>query len=277
MAVQDAELDDLGIVTGEAVALGVRSTSWVLRAAGALIDGVAELALFLLLLLGIGALGALSGDDALSRALVIIDLVLCFVLVPTALETALRGRSLGKLAVGARIVRDDGGAIGLRHAFIRALMGVPELLLTLGGLAAITGLLNRRAKRLGDYLAGTVSQHERVPRPPSNAYGVPDRLREWAAIADVARLPDRLSRRIAAFLAQGVRMTPESRARLAADLAHEAAPYVAPAIEAPPELLLAAVIAIRRDREYAALMLQRDRLEDLQQVLTAQPHAFPDR
>ena len=274
----DAALDDLGIVTGEAVALEVRSTSWVLRAAGALIDGLAELGLFLALLFGITALGTAAGaDDSISRALVIVDLVVSFVIAPTILETATRGRSLGKLAVGARVVRDDGGSIALRHAFTRSLAGIVELLFTVGGLAAVVGLLNRRAKRLGDMLAGTVSQLERVPRSPSNAVGVPESLVEWAAIADVARLPDRLSRRIAAFLAQAPRMVPASRERLAAELAAEAAPFVAPAVDAPAELRLAAIAAIRRDREYAALMLERDRFADLAQVLTAPPHGFPDR
>src|SRR3954471_2861855 len=108
--------DELGLVTGEAVALEVRSTSWALRAAGALIDALAEFCLFLALLYGIGVLGQLTdADQAISRALLILDLVVSFILVPAALETATPGRSLGKLAVGARIVRDDGGSIGFRH------------------------------------------------------------------------------------------------------------------------------------------------------------------
>jgi uncharacterized RDD family membrane protein YckC len=216
--VADAALDDLGIVTGEAVALDVRPTSWPLRALGALIDWLCELGLFLALMFGVIAFGIVSGDAALSRALLIIDLVLSFVLVPTILETATRGRSVGRFAIGSRIVRDDGGAIAMRHAFIRALSGVVEIVFTLGGLAAVVGLLNRRSKRVGDLLAGTVSQHERVPKPPSNAVGVPESLTEWAGIADVGRLPDPLARRIAAFLAQAPRMAPPSRQRLASSL-----------------------------------------------------------
>ena len=273
----DAALDDLGIVTGEAVALDVRPTSWPLRALGALIDWLCELGLFLALMFGVIAFGAVSGDGAMSRALLIIDLVLSFVIVPTVLETATRGRSVGRFATGSRIVRDDGGAIAMRHAFIRALSGVVEIVFTLGGLAAVVGLLNRRSKRVGDLLAGTVSQHERVPKPPSNAVGVPESLTEWATIADVGRLPDPLARRIAAFLAQAPRMAPASRQRLATALAAETAPYVAPIVEAPPEELLAAVAAIRRDREFTALTLERQRFEDLAATLNATPHGFPDR
>jgi uncharacterized RDD family membrane protein YckC len=270
--------DGLGLVTGEAVALEVRSTSWVLRAAGAIIDALAELGLFLALLYGISVLGdATHADSAIGTALTILDLVVSFILAPAVLETATRGRSLGKWAVGARIVRDDGGSIGFRHAFIRALTGIVEIVFTFGSIAAVVGLLNRRAKRLGDLLAGTVSQHERVPRPPVNALGVPAPLTEWAEIADVARLPDALARRIASFLSQAPRMVPASRARLAASLADEARPYVAPQTDADPELLLAAVAAIRRDREFTALMLERDHFHDLEQVLTTNPHHFPDR
>jgi uncharacterized RDD family membrane protein YckC len=270
--------DDLGIVTGEAVALEVRSTSWVLRAAGAIIDFLAELGLFLALLFGIGELsGATHADQAIGTALVVVDLVVSFIVAPAVLETATRGRSLGKLAVGARVVRDDGGSITFRHAFIRSLTGLVELVFTFGSIAAITGLLNRRAKRLGDLLAGTVSQHERVPRPPMNALGVPAALQEWAAVADVARLPDPLARRITAFLVQAPRMTPDSRARLAHELAADASPYVAPAVETDPELLLAAVAAIRRDREFTALLLERERFQELSQVLETNPHGFPDR
>ena len=273
----DAAPDDLGIVTGEAVTLEVRSTSWALRALGAILDGLCELGLFLALMFGVIWFGAVSGDDALSRALLVLDLVLSFIVVPTVVETATNGRSVGKLAVGARIVRDDGGGIAMRHAFIRALSGIVELLFTLGGLAAVVGLLNRRSKRIGDLLAGPVSQLERGPRPPANTIGVPEPLTEWARIADVARLPDPLARRIAAFLAQAPRMVQPSRDRLAAALAAEAAPYVAPAVEAPPEQLLAAVAAIRRERELTALRLEQQRFEDLASTLSATPHGFPDR
>ena len=72
-------------------------------------------------------------------------------------------------------------------------------------------------------------------------------------------------------------MAPASRERLAASLAAEAAPYVAPAVETSPELLLAAVAAIRRDRELTALRLEQQRFDDLAATLAAAPNGFPDR
>jgi uncharacterized RDD family membrane protein YckC len=276
-AVHDESPDEYELVTGEGVALDVRPASVILRAAGTIIDWAAYLLLYLLLVLAVIFLFADSIDEALGQALMIAGLVFCILIVPVAVETATAGRSLGKLAIGARIVRDDGGAIQLRHAFIRALVGVIEIFFTFGGLAATTALLNGRSKRLGDLLAGTYSQHERVPKASEPVYGVPAELAQWAQVADVARLPDRLARRIAQFLRQAVHLTPSTRQRQAAGLAAEASVFVSPVPDAPPEAFLAAVQAIRRDREYAALLLERERLERLGPVLNGLPHGFPIR
>ncbi|RFA22662.1 RDD family protein [Subtercola boreus] len=272
------EYNDELLVTGEAVALDVRPASFILRAAGALID-VAATALLILLAVTLVNLwqGASGADAAISQAIILGSIVFCIVIVPTTVETLTHGRSLGKLAIGARVVRDDGGSISLRHALIRSLTAVLEIYTTFGGLAILVSLLNPRAKRLGDLLAGTYSQHERVPRIVSTAQPLPYGLESWAAVADVARLPDRLSRRIAQFLAEAPTMTPDARARHSAHLAAEAAPYVSPVPPVHPELLLLGIAALRRDREARALALEASRLARLAPALTGLPHGFPER
>lgn len=270
------QVDEL--MTGEAVALDVRPTGFVLRGAGAAIDLVAYIGLWLILLLLLSSpLSRLLLDDAMLQAAVVATLVLCTVVVPMTVELASRGRSLGKLAVGARIVRDDGGAIGFRHAFIRALLGVIEIFGTLGGVAALTALFNAKAKRLGDLVAGTYSQNERIAKYTPPVYGVPLELVEWSRTADVARMPDPLARRIAQFLSAAGGFTPESRSRAAWTLAREATPFVSPIPAADPELFLAAAVAVRREREFAALVGERARLASLAPVLDRLPHDFPDR
>jgi uncharacterized RDD family membrane protein YckC len=270
------QADDREVFTGEAVALDVKPASYILRAAGTIIDWLASL----LVMFGCIMLLAATGgglDEALARALIILILVFGMVILPTTVELVSRGRSLGKLAVGARIVRDDGGAIGFRHAFIRALVGVLEIFMTVGGVAALTGLLNARSKRLGDLLAGTYSQLVRVPRPkPLELYLAPH-LVGWAATADVARLPDRLSRRIAQFVRQAPELTPAARLGLSAELAREATPYVSPVPPVDAETFLVAVAVLRRDRDARRLALERRGLERLEPVLGALPHDFPDR
>ncbi|THG30720.1 RDD family protein [Naasia lichenicola] len=266
------------VIVGEAVALDVRPASVILRAAGALIDIVAAGLVLLAFFTGIGFVVQFNFDNALLAALAITIIVTVLIIVPTVVELVTGGLSLGKLAVGVRIVRDDGGAIGFRHAFVRALTGVLEFWFTAGGLALLVSLLNPRAKRLGDLLAGTYSQQERVPKTIEPIWGVPESLQEWSRLADVGRLPDRLSRRIAAFLGQAGRMTPYSRGRIAADLAAEASPWVSPLpAELEPELFLAAVAVLRREREATGYALERDRLARLDPVLTGNPHGFPNR
>ena len=265
------------LVTGEAVALDVRPASIILRAAGTIIDWVAYILLFLGMAFLVSGLTGVAIDNALGRALGIAGLVVCLLIVPMAVETATGGRSLGKLAIGARIVRDDGGAIQLRHAFIRALLGVIEIYLTFGGIAATTALLNGKSKRLGDLLAGTYSQHERVPRLVQQQVALPLALETWAQTVDIVRLPDRLSRRIAQFLRQAAKLTPATRLRLADSLAAESAPFVSPKPDVPAEVFLAGVAAVRRSRETKALELERGRLDRLQPILHTLPHDFPSR
>ena len=269
-----ARFDDESLVTGEAVALDVRPASALIRAGGTAIDVLLAVLIIVALLL---AMAGLSVDEAAFRAIAIAGVVGCIVVLPTAVETATRGRSLGKLALGLRVVRDDGGAIGFRHAFVRALTGVLEIYLTFGGLAALVGFLNPSSKRLGDILAGTHAQVERVPKLPSTAFGVPTELVGWASTADVARLPDPVARRVASFFANVEHLVPESRARVAASLAIEVAPFVSPLPDAAPEHFLAAVVALRRDRDLAALTLEKARISALEPQLTAKPVGFPDR
>ena len=266
------------LIIGEAVALDLRPASFVLRAAGAIIDFVVYVGGYIVLLLIASSVAENVGlDEALTTALSISLLVLAIVVAPTAVETLSHGKSLGKLAVGARIVRDDGGAIGLRHAFIRALTGVLEIFSTLGGLAAVIALLNSRSRRLGDLIAGTYSQNERVSSTQLPVFGVPVTLTGWASTADVARMPDGLARRISQFLRQAGALTPQTRANLAAELANEAARYVAPVPVSDPESFLAAVSAVRRDREFTALERQKNALAKLSPVLKGMPRGFPDR
>jgi uncharacterized RDD family membrane protein YckC len=270
--------DDTELMTGEAVGLDLRPTSFVLRGAGALVDVIVYLGVWIagVLLVNSPALaGAL--DDAAVKAVTIASLVFCIVVLPTAVELLTHGKSLGRLMVGARIVRDDGGAIGFRHAFIRSLTGVLELFMSLGGIAALFGLLNGRTKRMGDILAGTYSQYERVQRREPEVFGVPVALVAWSRSADVARMPDGLARRIAQFLRQASGLTPDTRIRVAAQLANEAARFVSPLPQADPELFLAAVAAVRRERELLALQLTKQRLGSVEPVLTGLPHRFPPR
>ncbi|GAA4187822.1 RDD family protein [Gryllotalpicola kribbensis] len=265
-----------GVVTGEAVALAVRPAGFLLRALSGFIDLLCSIAVLLICTVPLLVFG--SGlDDSVATALTIVALVLAVIGYPVAMEVATRGRSVGRFVAGTRIVRDDGGAAGTRHAFVRALAAVVEVYATLGGLAVIVALLNARSKRIGDLLAGTYAQHERVPALAPALLAVPPQLASWAQLADVAALPDPLARRVSAFLAQQHRLSPQARSGLGAELAAEVAPFVHPLPVIDPVTLLWAVSAVRRLRETRALEAEGRRLAALSPTLARRPNGFPDR
>ena len=251
------------ILTGEAVALDRQPLGLGLRLLGGLIDALLGWIVFL----AIAVFGAASLvdagvlDEGTYQIFAIVALVVCFAVVPIAVETLTRGRSLGKLAAGGRIVRSDGGAIGFRHAFIRGLLGVLEVYMTLGGVALVVGMFTPRAQRLGDLIAGTYSERARRTRLPDPAPGVPDPLAAWARVADVARLPDRLDAQVTRFASGSGNLSPAVRARIAEELAGDVAPYVTPLPAVAPELMLLGVAAVRRERERRMLRTERERAE----------------
>ncbi|MDD7945073.1 RDD family protein [Microbacterium sp. NE2HP2] len=265
------------ILTGEAVALDVQPLGFFLRALGALIDVLCGVALLLLSYFVGGFVVGGLGLENLSGILVVSALVLVLVVIPTAIETLTRGRSLGKLAVGGRIVRTDGGATGFRQAFIRALVGVLEIWFTFGALAGIVATFTPRSTRLGDMVAGTYCERTRAPRLPTPAGPVPGQLQEWAEVADVGRLPDRIARRATQFARSAEGMEPGARSRSAAMIAAEIAPFVSPLPHSDPETLVRAVVAVRRDREYAAIMRTDERAAALVGAAQGTPRGFPVR
>ncbi|MFF2062154.1 RDD family protein [Streptomyces sp. NPDC058200] len=150
------------LVTGDAVVLELRPAKLPSRALAMAIDLVAAWAAYLLVSLGI-VLATSSLDDAAVMALSVATFLLVLVGGPIAVETLSHGRSLGKLACGLRVVRDDGGPIRFRHALVRGAMGVVEILMSFGVVACVASLVSARGRRIGDVFAGTLVVRERVP------------------------------------------------------------------------------------------------------------------
>jgi uncharacterized RDD family membrane protein YckC len=247
------------VVTGEAVVLDLRPASFITRALGLALDlAVTLTAVIMVSWLLLDTTSML--DEAASSAIGLVALLGVLIGIPITVETLSRGRSLGKLATGNRVVRDDGGPIRARHALIRGLLAVIEVYWTMGSIALIVSLLNRRGKRLGDLLAGTYVIRERSPRDTSVPLFMPPHLRGWAAAADLGRLPDRLGLAARQFLGRAARLTPADRQRLAVALADQVSGYVAPPPPPHtfPEDFLAAVLAERRDRDYRRMRTEAD-------------------
>ncbi len=247
-------------VTAEAVEVELPAASLPVRMVSGIID-LLVVALGVALLVLVIPLDLFAADAALGQAFGIVLMALVMAGLPITLETTLHGRTVGKLVMGLRTVRDDTGPIGLRHATIRALAGTVELWATLGGLALLVAATNERARRLGDLLAGTYVVRDRVrlrltePPAPSPA------LADWARAADIGGLPDALVVAARQFLVRAPGLVAEARAAtgraLAADLVERVAP--APPPGAHPEDVVAAVLAERRRRDEERL----DRADEL--------------
>ncbi|WP_199423553.1 RDD family protein [Actinotalea solisilvae] len=265
------------IVIGEGVALDARPASFATRMLGALIDVVALGVLGVVLILVASTAGR-NLDEAAGAALAITLLVMVLVVIPATVETLTRGRSLGKLALGLRIVRDDGGPIRVRHAVIRALVGVLELWFTSGGVAIIASLVHPKGKRLGDMLAGTYAVRVRGGQRALPPLTMPHELAAWARNADIRRLPDGLALSARQFLGRAATLHQASRVRLGDQIAGEMERYVAPGppLGTHPERFIAAVLAERRDREFAHAS-EAARAAAAEAVLLHRlPHAVPD-
>ncbi|MET7480728.1 RDD family protein [Streptomyces sp. NPDC005648] len=239
------------LVTGEAVALELRPARLPSRALAVLLDLVAAVAVYTVVTIALVAATA-SLDDAAQIAVSIATFVLVLVGAPIAVETLSHGRSLGKLACGLRVVRDDGGPIRFRHALVRGGIGVFEILLTFGVIACIASLVSARGRRLGDVFAGTLVVRERIPVARTGFMPPPP---PWLAgrfsELDLSAVPDGLWLAVRQYLTRMQQLDPQvgwaMSQRLAADVATRTGAPVPQGV--PPAAYLAAVVQERQARE----------------------------
>jgi uncharacterized RDD family membrane protein YckC len=258
------------LVSGEAVEFDIRYARLGSRALALLVDIMAQIGLTFLLyilfavVLGIGVAFGVT-DAALIFAAGTIIGILVFVGYPTLLETVTGGRTLGKLAMGLRVVRDDGGPIRFRHALTRALVATtlewPGVLLApvTWVVSLWTMLVNPQGKRLGDLMAGTIVIHERTPASWGWVPAMPRALGNWARTLDLTGLDDDLALAVRHYLARNREIREPARSRLGFSLASEVAAATTPPPPpgTPGWAYLAAVLAERNRRAARRLVQAR--------------------
>ncbi|HET9874168.1 MAG TPA: RDD family protein [Mycobacterium sp.] len=241
------------VVTGDAVVLDVAIAQLPVRAVSALID-ITVVVLGYIVALLLWAITLTQLDEALTAAILIIFAVLLQVGYPVIFETATRGRSLGKMVMGLRVVSDDGGPERFRQALFRALAAVVEIWALVGSPAVIASLLSPRGKRLGDIFAGTVVISERVPAaaPPPL---MPPMLAWWAASLQLTGLRPETAETARQFLSRASQFDPRVRDAMAYRIAGDVLAQISqpPPPGTPPQLMLAAVLAERHRRELMRL------------------------
>ena len=237
------------VVTGDAVVLDIQIAQLPVRVLSALID-VTVVALLYVLGVLLWALTLADTDPAFSAAVLIIFTVLAIVGYPAIFETATRGKTLGKMALGLRVVSDDGSPERFRQALFRALAGVIELWMLTGAPAVLCSLLSSQGKRVGDIFAGTVVISERAARqapPPA----MPPQLAWWASTLQLSGLTPAQADMARQFLARASQLDPQVRDQMAYRITSDVVSRISPPPPpgTPPGMVLAAVLAERHRRE----------------------------
>ncbi|WP_327640497.1 RDD family protein [Kribbella sp. NBC_00482] len=250
------------LVTGEAVVLQVRIARMPTRALACAIDMALQgIVLTVLIALLAGFLFGSESSEALAVALIFIVVLLVVVGYRVVMETLTRGRTLGKMVLGLKVVRDDGSSIRFRHALVRTLMWffvdfAPWFAASPG---IVASLMNKQGKRIGDMVAGTVVIRERHQSMASPPLFVPGHLVQWAQSLELSRLSDELANAARDYLSRYAELLPGAQHALGEALAARVAAVIAPA---PPTQIIApaylsAVLAERRRRELQRLSTQR--------------------
>jgi len=103
--------------------------------------------------------------------------------------------------VHIRVIKDDGRTIGTIDSVLRNLMRIVDQLPFFYGVGITSAVLNRKSKRLGDLVAGTIVVHERTLqdiRPVWQAGAQPEGLRlgaERLTVEDLTIIEAFLNRR----------------------------------------------------------------------------------
>lgn len=237
------------LVTGDAVVLDQRSATAATRIVSSVIDVIIELLALSLALTVAGIVGA--AGPAIAAAAALVGVVGVLVGYPVAMEMFCGGRTLAKMALGLRVVRDDGGPVRFWQSLLRGLTAFGEVWLTFGTVALIASLASSKGKRLGDLLAGTIVIRERSALPIGTAIAMPYGAAAWASTLHLSALRDDLALSARQFLVRGSSLSPAARADLAGRLAAAVGAVVTPARPAamPEEIYLATVLAERTRRE----------------------------
>lgn len=140
------------VVTPEGVPLQLRAAGPLPRALAWLMDAGIRLGALVLLALPLGLL------DDFGRGLY---LALMFLLdwAYSIVFEALWGQTLGKRALGLRVVARDGAPVGWSAAVARNLLRVVDMLPFGYALGLLSSLFDPHGRRLGDLVAGTLVVH----------------------------------------------------------------------------------------------------------------------
>jgi len=151
--------DTLSVETPESVAFAYDLAGPASRGAALMVDSALLAAIILAEVLAVVLAGTLIGAEEATPWLLAAGAALAFITYWGYYvygEVFRNGRTPGKQALGIRVVRDDGGRVGVLDSIIRNLIRLVDMLPGYYAVGLVSLLLSRTNKRLGDMAAGTV-------------------------------------------------------------------------------------------------------------------------
>ncbi|HVP51877.1 MAG TPA: RDD family protein [Terriglobales bacterium] len=132
-------------------------------------------------------------------------------------ETIWQGQTPGKRHAGIRVIKDTGRSITAFEAIARNLMRVVDQFPGIYAVGCVTMFLNRKSKRLGDFVAGTVVVHEKEAEAAEPFFN----LQQGAQLPvyPVSKLSNTELVLIETFLARRLDLAPEVRTATAKRIA----------------------------------------------------------
>ena len=255
----NSQLEPARMVTPEAVALEFRTANLGSRILAYLIDMVVVVAGILVGLFAVALLGQASDvvvPDWVALTIVLVLLPAWWLGYFIAFETLWRGRTLGKAALGLRVVTKEGAPIRFRHAAIRGLLGLVDFLVLGGFLAVVFILFTRDNQRLGDLVAGTLVLRERsaLAAPAPVSFTPPPGLEHYTATLDPSGVGNEEYQAVRTLLLRAPSLSPGPRSALALQLANPLAARLRPPPPTgiSPELYLQCVAAAYQQRQRLA-------------------------
>jgi uncharacterized RDD family membrane protein YckC len=212
------------IVAPENVAFEYRLAGPFVRATAFAIDSMVIAAEIIAFSFGgLQCVALLGFTDVLEEflfAALLLNFVAVFWFWNAAFEAFWRGRTIGKAALGLRVLTTEGRPIGRGQAVLRNVLRAADL--ALGPFLAILFCANDRMARFGDLAAGTIVVVESRSPKKTSALLTENRValeRIAAEISSDFDVSDSLRKALALYVERRTEISPGRRASIAAPLA----------------------------------------------------------
>jgi len=182
------------IETPEGIALRLRAAGALPRAQAWMIDLILRVVLLCVAMVPLSLLGVAGNGLAM---LFMFALMWAY---PVVCEVCMAGQTLGKRALGLRVVNADGSPVAWLPSVVRNLLRVVDILPGVYAVGLVCTLVDPHARRLGDIVAGTMVIHagelpagQQVPEVPALPLPLVLPVDEQAALVEFAERAGQLS------------------------------------------------------------------------------------